>query len=137
MKLTITETKEVNVEYLQAYCGVRYWEDGKVNGEEDTEGKIPCREGDIWKPLIKLKTGKIINWTQGTKASVHYKVCDAGEYALLDADKNEVKRIDGYVPVIMCPGDSGYGDYVIMDINEDGQIQKFVSDLAVFETQDD
>ena len=29
---------------------------------------------------------------------------------------------DGYVPDFLCPADSGYGDYMIMDINEEGHI---------------
>jgi hypothetical protein len=130
----VIEEKDVEVRYLLAECGVRYWEDAKVNGVEDTEGDlIPCREGDMWKPLIELATGKIINWNVGTEASIHYKVCDAGVYKLLDGDNGVIKEIDGYVPKIMCPDDSGFGDYVIMKVDTDGIIQDWKIDLEAFE----
>lgn len=38
MKITIKVKKEFEVKYLKAKCGVRYWEDATVNGEEDKDG---------------------------------------------------------------------------------------------------
>lgn len=134
MKIEIVTKQSVEVKYLQAKCGVRYWEDASVDGVEDTDGTlIPCREGDLWSPLIELETGRILNWKQGVEASIHYKVCDAGEYMLLDAAKEVVKRIADYVPAIMSPKDSGYGDYVIMDVNADGVIQNWKPNLRAFD----
>ena len=146
--LRLRETKSVPVKYLRARCGVRYWVDGTVNGEEDTDGsRIPCREGTAadndhlgggnWCPLIALDTGKIEGWPEGTVASLHYKVCDDGDYELLDADHNVVKAIEGYVPQIMCPEGDGYGDYVIMEIAGDGSIAKWKAVLDEFEDDDD
>lgn len=137
MKVTFTTKQAVPVRYLQAKCGVRYWEGATVNGVEDTEGAlIPCREGDYWCPLIDLETGQILNWTPGVTADIHYKICDDGEYALLDEAKNEVRRIDGYVPAMLSPKDSGYGDYVIMDVSAEGAIQGWKADLSGFEGDD-
>lgn len=146
--LRLRGTKSIPVKYLRARCGVRYWEDGKVNGEEDADGsRIPCREGTAadnnhlgggnWCPLIDLDTGKIEGWPEGTTASVHYKVCDDGDYELLDADGNVVKSIDGYVPAAMCPEGEGDGDYVIMEIGPDGTIAKWKADLSEFEADDE
>lgn len=135
MIIKLTVEKEFDVKYLQASCQVRYWEDAKVGDQEDAEGKIPCRNGEQWEPLIDLETGKIVNWTEGVKADVHYKVCDAGTYTLLDAEKNEIKSIDGYVPSMMCPKGNGYGDYVVMDIDEKGFIQKWNPDFEEFESE--
>ena len=133
MKIKLKIEKEFEVKYLLAEVGARYWEDATVNGVEDTEGKlIPCRNGDYWKPLIEIESGLITNWTQGVKAEIHYKCCDDGVYRLLDKDRIEIKSIDGYVPKIMCPKENGYGDYVIMDIDTNGQIQKWRSDLSDF-----
>lgn len=103
---------------------VRYWEDATVNGVEDTKDglNIPCKAGHIWSPIIEIETGRILNWEQGKIAEVHYKVCDAGNYILKDADDNTVLSIDGYVPSVLCPADNRYGDYIIMLINEDGFI---------------
>jgi hypothetical protein len=122
MTFTIEFTQVISkeVKFLKAECGVRYWEDADVNDVEDTDGKlIPLRVNNDWCPTIDLDTGTIQNWPAGTTARVHYKVCDAGKYELLDADGVVVRSIDGYVPDIMSPGDSGYGDYVIMTIGPD------------------
>lgn len=146
--LRLKETKSVPVKYIRARCGVRYWEDARVNGEEDADGsRIPLREGTPadndnlgggnWRPTIDLDTGKIEGWPEGTTASIHYKVCDDGDYELLDADRNVVASIDGYVPSLMCPEGNGYGDYVIMEIAADGTIAKWVADLSEFEKTDD
>jgi len=145
--LRLKETTAVPVKYLRCRIGVRYWEDATVNGEEDTDGsRIPLRKGTAadndhlsggdWLPLIDLDTGKIEGWPEGTTASVHYKVCDDGDYELLDTDRNVVKAIDGYVPNIMCPEGEGYGDYVIMDIGPDGTIAKWKADLREWELEE-
>jgi len=131
---TLKTEKTVAVRYLQAKCGVRYWEDASVDGVEDADGSlIPCRDGDYWCPLIDLETGKVENWRQGVTAEIHYKVCDDGEYALLDETKENVKTIDGYVPEMLSPKDNGFGDYVIMDIDAEGAIQGWKTDLRAFE----
>lgn len=141
-----TKTK-VAVRYLRARCGVRYWEDGEINGAQDDDGsRIPLREGTAadndhlgggnWCPTIDLETGKIEGWPDGTIAGIHYKVCDDGDYELLDAERNIVKAIEGYVPSIMCPEGEGFGDYVIMNIAADGTIAKWVVDLSDFEKRE-
>jgi hypothetical protein len=138
--IEVVETRRAPVRYLRAECAVRYWEDAKVNGVEDTDGKlIPLRNGEDWDVTIDLATGKIEGWPQGTTADIHYKVCDAGRYSLLDADRNVVRSIDGYVPKIMAPGDEdhGFGDYVIMKVSEDGTIDKWKVDLAKFSASGD
>ena len=144
--IKVATTTKVPVKYLRARCGVRYWEDATVNGERDDDGsRIPCRtpaydrkkRRDVWCPTIELDTGKILNWPEGTTAAIHYKVCDDGDYALLDADFGMVRSIDGYVPDIMCPGGPGYGDYVIMHIGADGVIANWRVRLADFERKED
>ncbi|WLS01699.1 hypothetical protein [Shinella oryzae] len=134
-KITLNASTEHEVKYLKADCGVRYWEDGTVNGVDDDDDNpaMPFASKDGWRVLIDIEAGVIIDWPKGTTADVHYKVCDAGVYSLLDADRKEVKQIDGYVPSIMCPEGNGYGDYVIMKIDGDGKIANFVPDLSDFE----
>ena len=108
---------------LKVMADVRYWEDATINGVEDECGNLtPCRKGDSWCPEIDIQSGKINNWPQGTKADIHFKVCDMGVYTFIDKNGVEVKKIDGYVPGIMCPEGSGYGDYIIMKIDENGFI---------------
>ena len=122
MKAKFTVTKEFDIEYLFVEAGVRRWDNGIMNGIEDKDGNIPCRDGDCWKPLININTGKIVNWTQGVRATIHYKVCDNGTYKLLDVNMELIKKIRDYVPKMLSPKAEGWGDYIIMDIEPDGQI---------------
>lgn len=132
MKAKFTVTKEFDVEYLFVEAGVRYWEDATIDGIQDEDGNIPCRDGDCWKPLININTGKIINWTQGVRANIHYKVCDNGTYKLLDVNMELIKKIRDYVPKMLSPKEEGWGDYIIMDIDTDGQIQDWVISFDEF-----
>lgn len=134
-KTTIKTTEEREVKFLRVDAGVRYWEDGTVNGEPDDDENpaMPFAIEERWIPVIELETGRILDWPEGVTASVHYKVCDDGVYTLLDADMNPVKVHDGYVPPIMSPEGAGYGDYIIMDIGPDGVIADWIVDLERFE----
>lgn len=137
MKVELKVTKEFDVKYLLANVGARYWEDSTVNEVEDTNGDlIPCRDGDSWCPLIDIETGKIVNWEIGKTAKIHYKSCDDNHFKLLDENKNVITSIDGYVIRMMCPRGGGYGDYVIMSIDENGIIDKFHADFEDFQEEE-
>jgi hypothetical protein len=140
MKFTTTQNVEKEVTHLRASLGVRYWEDAAVNGVEENndDPKIPLRDDGRWILAIDLTTGQIANWPAVTTASTHYKVCDDGVYSLLDASGTAVAvRGDGYVPDMLCPSGEGYGDYVIMDIDENGVISQWKADLSYFEGYDE
>lgn len=140
MKITITEPREVEVKQLQVKANVRYFEDGLVNGKEDSNDSptMPCVEGDLWKPLIDIETGQILNWRQGVTASIHYKVCDQCSWELKDESGKVVLSMeDDYVPETLYPKENGYGDYIIMDIDENGVIADWDFDPSDFtETED-
>jgi hypothetical protein len=111
--------------YIKVAAAVRYWEDARVNGEEDVDGtRIPHRSGDLWLPIIDLKEGRLLDWPTGVEARIHYKVCDAGEYWLLDVNRQRIAKWKGfYVPDdYLCVGDSGHGDYIIFTVGPDGLI---------------
>ncbi len=110
--------------FLEVSAGVRYWEDATLDGEPDTEGLIPLRSDDRWTPVIELASGRVLNWPSGVEAAIHYKVCDDGDYWLLDADQERIaKWKDYYVPDgLLCVGSSGFGDYIIFNIGGDGRI---------------
>ena len=111
------------VKTLHVNAGVRYWEDATVNDIEDENGDlIPCQNGKRWMPIIDVESGLIINWTKGTKARVHYKVCDDGVYSLHDAYGVEIIKQNSYVLDSLSPKEEGEGDYIIMDIDENGLI---------------
>ncbi len=131
--ITVKKLSEVHVETLHVDAGVRYWKDATVNGKEDTEGDlIPCREGDRWKPIIDLATGKITNWNIGTEADIHYKVCGDGKYSLLDKSGSVIVFRDGYVPSVLYPNQDGYGDYIILNVDKDGMIEGWEHNLSDF-----
>lgn len=151
MKITIYKPTDFEAKLLKVDAGVRYWEDAEVNGVRETDlyesqgvGKplMPCTvqikkepneciysDHYRWQPLIDIETGQILNWKKGTIANVHYKVCDDFYCEILDADNNIIEDYSGYVPNVMCPKEDGYGDYIIMDIDENGFIQKWNKEL--------
>lgn len=137
MKVKMKIEKNYDAKWLHVRAGVRYWEDATVNGVEDETGDlIPCRKGDNWEPRINVETGEIVNWEQGKKADIHYKVCDDGDYRLMDADKNQITAVDGYVISSMCPKGEGYGDYIKMNVDENGIIENWKFNPKDFEDED-
>lgn len=124
MKLTILRPVEFFPVTLIISAHVRYWEDATINGVADEDGTlIPFRNGDVWEPHIDLAAGRVIDWPDGTTASIHYKVCDEGDYWLRDAGGRRAKYRSFYVPdALLCHGDRGYGDYIILNIDGTGKI---------------
>jgi len=116
---------------------VRYWDDATIDGNEDKDGTIFGRDGNYWVVTIELETGRVVGWPEGVIADIHYKVCDDGEYSLLNEAGGIVLQKEGYVPRMMCPKENGYGDYIIMDINEEGFIQSWEPDLSYFQEEQD
>lgn len=111
--------------YLRVEAYIRYWEDATVDGEPDQSGtRIPFRVHSAWCPRIRLSDGVVMDWPPGMEASIHYKVCDEGQYWLQDAEGKDIAKYrDDYVPTaFLCHGDQGWGDYIIFDIGPDGKI---------------
>lgn len=125
----------VDAAYLMVRASPRYWEDAMVNGIQDDNGDlIPCRIKDNWCPTIDIETGLIINWEKsglGPSAKVHYKICDIGTYILLDKEMDVIARSNSHVPK-MLQGGEGDSDYIIMNIDFDGQIQGWEIDNSSF-----
>lgn len=117
---------------IHVKAGVRYWEDGRVDGIVDKEGSlIPFRVGDYWCPLVNIDTGTVLNWPTGVFAEIHYKVCDDGEYWLGTEYHKLMKWKGDYVPEdFLCHGDEGYGDYIILTIDGKGRIAGYVKPLV-------
>jgi hypothetical protein len=118
----------MNPVYIEVSAEVRYWEDATINGVEDTDGTLtPLKRGERWCPVIRLADGTVMDWPIGTVADIHFKVCNAGEYWLLDEAKQRIAKWGGYyVPNdFLCHGDTGYGDYIILTISAEGVIQKW------------
>lgn len=130
MEAEILVTKTVNVKKLHVNVIPRFIEDAYINGDRELEDdpKMPFTSHDFlgdyqWDINIDIDKGLIENWPTGVKASLHYKVCDEGFYEIFDEKGEKLGDFNGYVPNIMCPKKPGYGDYIIMDIDENGNIQ--------------
>lgn len=143
---TVTIIEPSDVRYLRIDVGPRYWEDGEVNGKDDIsfdeqkQGAKPfmpfavfCKEqaertkseSYRWQITIDLKYAQVLDWPQGVEARVYYKVCDDGTYYLLDADKNVLKEVNCYVPDMLSYIDDGFGDYIDMKIDGNGNLVGF------------
>ena len=134
VEINVTKTERVSVAYLKVDAGVRYWEDGTINGEPDSDDapRVPFAVDGRWIPVIRLADGVVLNWPEGVTADIHYKVCDDGNYELLSEDMSSVVKIDDYVPAILAPEGDGFGDYIIMKIDGAGKIDKWKVKLEAF-----
>ena len=135
LSITVNQAQSVPVAYLRVDAGVRYWEDGTINGEPDSDDapRIPFAVSGRWVPVIRLADGVIVDWPEGVTADIHFKVCDDGRYELLAEDMSSVVKIDDYVPAILAPEGDGFGDYIIMKIDGAGKIAKWKIKLGAFE----
>lgn len=148
--------KDVILKKIKVSAGVRYWNDcqysedgGKtwVKAEDDTEeisnefkAHIPFvyKEdigyglGDYWHFTIDIDTGQIKDWPKGYCIQTNFKVCDDGLYQILDQNWevvwDSIKSGDYYVPGFLDLEDDGYGDYIFIDVDENGYIHNW--DLA-------
>lgn len=135
MRTKIKIEQDVEVAGIECWIHPRRWDTSEINGVEDdnAEPKMPLIEehfGELaWHIIINPNTGQICQWPQGTTASIHYKSVDENYIQFLDDRLGIIKEYEGYVPNFLCPKEPGYGDYVIMDIDENGYIQNFNNNL--------
>lgn len=135
MKRKIKVEQEIDLRGAECWIHPRSWSSSEINGVEDDydEPQMPFVEEHLgekaWHIIINLDNGQITNWPKGTIASIHYKSCDENYINIIDRNANIVKEYDGYVPSFLYPKENGYGDYVIMDIDENGFIQDFDPNL--------
>lgn len=134
MKVKVLLPIEVDALVMNVCANVRFVEDAEinVNGSWDWDDannpQMPCLErkknGWDWKPLICLESGKILNWTLGVEARLSYKVCD--EFSCtIENNTSVVHRYEGYVPDFFGITDENYGDYIYIDIDENGHIKNW------------
>lgn len=119
------------IEYVRVRAGVLYWEDTNVNGESDDDDnpRMPLIQeinGEKnWVFDIDIKTGKIKDWPKGTTAETQYKTCDDNTISFIGHNGKVLREVDCYVPEFLAIEDSCYGDYIFININEDGKINNF------------
>ncbi len=131
--------------FIRAEAEPRYMDGTTVNGMDYDEqtNPIPFFQNGRWNVTIELSTGKVLDWPEGTTAHVFYKVCDQGQYWLLDEQQQIIAKFDDYgesgndhiehgddrmtyVPDnILCPEESGYGDYIDLNVDASGLVQQW------------
>jgi len=118
------QKRDEGLDLIRIEPELRYPEDGYINEERDDNDnpKMPfmvadekAQDGWVWKLEVNIKTGEVIGWPKEVKADVHYKVCDCCRI------KYAGKEYYEYVPNFLAINDRGYGDYIILTI-EDGKI---------------
>jgi len=130
------------------------FESGTVNGEDDITWeeqekgvmpKVPCceirtvkkyniwigkyedKEELRWCPIIDVDSGVVINWKKGTTLDCYYKTSDECAFDY-EQDGVTVLSYDDYVPDFLSIEDEGYGDYIIIKIDEEGRIHNWDRD---------
>ena len=129
MKAVVKVEKEVWVTKINVNIAPRYIGDDEG---DDIPTDFPLLNDlkNLWVADINIDTGKIENWKTGKARKLFAKVCDAGVYTLFDSDGNQVSRIDGYIPEIV-PNE--YGDYINLDIDEEGYIRNWNNNVSLDE----
>jgi hypothetical protein len=118
MDITYTEEVTKKVVSLIINVAVRY-------DEEDMPKDAPMRDGDSWIAEVDLDTKQIGSWPIGKTLSFKdMKICDQGRYVLRGKGGEKIKVKCGYVPNNLLPGD--YGDYLSLDIDENGIITNWL-----------
>ena len=154
MKVIVNRPVEIDIKTIHVNARVRYPEDAMIQeGPEDAwreddadQPKMPCMEyiekhrvtsSWHWRPIIDIATGQILNWRAGVRASISYKVCDEFECEVKDSDNAIVASYNGYVLNFMAITDKGYGDYIYLEIDENGMIENWSFDEYDFKKLDE
>lgn len=143
--------KEYELDKVIVKAGVRYWCDCEysedngehwVEAEDDDEATdeamkahipfivkedIGYKPSDYWNIVIDINSGKVLGWPEGFCIRTHFKICDDGLYQVVAKDGTIVwDSIESgyyYVPNFLEIGDDGWGDYMYLDIDGEGNIK--------------
>jgi hypothetical protein len=117
MKINLPTTIEETISHLLILAPVNY-------GEEDIPNDFPGRTGDLWRALVEIETGRIIDWPAGKAVKMFMTVKDSGTYQLIGENLRVIaSRTQDYVPHCLVPGN--YGDTIEMTIDGNGVIKEW------------
>jgi hypothetical protein len=120
MKFTRMVPQETEIAYVKVSVPVRY-------DDEDITYDAPLRSGNTWEATVEVDTGIIKDWPIGRSLFLSMKVCDEGQYSLLDADFQKIADHQHYyVPHCTVPGSDG--DYIKLEIDASGKILNWKPD---------
>ncbi len=97
----------------------------RVKSDDITPEEEPLpflNENGSWDITVDIDTGRIREWPTGQGPfDIYAKPVDTGVYQLFKKGQSEpAYKLSGYVPHGIIPGE--FGDYVDLQINEDGVI---------------
>lgn len=128
MKVTKIEKTEVEVKFVLINVNPRHL--------DEEELPVPMINGDNWKVVVDIETGKIRDWPTGEQRDYYWKICDAGTYYLLDENETVLSSIvNNYVPNSLLPGE--WGDYLDLKINADGVITNWYANPSADDFNED
>ena len=119
---------------LEGGLGQIAFDDGMGTELQYEEGFVPPminRENQTLEVIVDMQERKAVDWDED-KGYIHMwaKLCDSGIYTLLDADRNPLCQIAGYVPnALVPPYERGFGDYLELTIEADGTLPDWKSEL--------
>lgn len=117
MKVSVFVKQTIDIQTISIDINPRY-----IGEEDGVPEDFPLLNHGHWGAVVNIDTGQIQNWTGcGKSWQLFTKVCDEGTYALYDSEGQQVACLEGhYVPNGIVPGE--YGDYIHLQINENGII---------------
>ena len=158
MKVKCKTIQELDIKYVNCYLIQDWWDGAQISKEgsdfvevEEDGSNLPMlipvtEDMTTYQSLktckafpmkINLETGHIEYWMKGYAMHIYWKVRDQGVYEYIDANGNIIEKLDtDYVPNYLAIGDSGYGDYVIIDIDENGNIKNWNSKSISYEIKE-
>jgi len=106
--------------------------------DDDMPANYPGRDDDEWRAVIDVDSGMLLTetfcpWPSGHALDLHAKPRDAGTYKVLGEHGDLIAQVEqDYVPD-WVPGD--YGDYVKLDIGDDGKVANWCPKSFAYELQ--
>ena len=150
MKISRKKTVEEDIKYLYAHLHDDWWDGAQISRNEsefeevDEDGsqikdmlkvfdaptntrfkEYIAKDDPCFSMKINVDTGEVVGWPKDTAMNIYWKIVDEGLYQYLDKDDNIIFEYDGYVPGELAIEDSGYGDYVILNIDSNGFIENW------------
>ena len=130
--------KKLIVEYIDYYIDVIKFDDeycSWVNKKIPSFVKlldtdVPPEEDPNYKVRLEIdvENGKLLNHDFGHTIKIYNKAVDEGTYTLYDTETHEAKTIQDYVIPGLDIDENGFGDYVILTIDENGFIKDWDKD---------
>lgn len=146
------DIKVSDVKYIRFRVGVYYWEDCWIEGYDvDEEGSnVPfATEDGYWDFVLDVDNGRILGWEEEVEKrcpdmkgmSTYFKACDMVYRTMLDVNQQPLhEEYREYVPKILDfddgDGHYGFGDYVGLTIDEEGNIKDWPKDNLEFFIRD-